>query len=201
MYFRVGEGMIVYDIFGSGHYLDSKTLEVTSDISCKVIQRAPLFFCGEYVCNGYVILFERNKIELFNDTVHTVLSIDNGCVYNNGLKINNKLKLPNLSKDTIFLVPELSDKYSIKLQVKDLGCVYNNGLKINNKLKLPNLSKDTIFLVPELSDKYSIKLQVKDLQTNRKKLIKLSDLDWVSSTTMYKQYRRRILLRRSMIGG
>lgn len=158
MYFRVGEGMIVYDIFGSGHYLDSKTLEVTSDISCKVIQRAPLFFCGEYVCNGYVILFERNKIELFNDTVHTVLSIDN-------------------------------------------GCVYNNGLKINNKLKLPNLSKDTIFLVPELSDKYSIKLQVKDLQTNRKKLIKLSDLDWVSSTTMYKQYRRRILLRRSTIGG
>lgn len=144
--------MLIYDIFGSGHYLDSKTLEVTNDISCKVIQRATVFFYGEYLCNDYVILFERNKIELFSDTVGTILSIDD-------------------------------------------GCIYNNGLKINNKLKLPNLSKDTIFLVPEASDKYGVKLHVKDLQTNRKKLIKFSDLDWVSSEGLYRLYRRRILLR------
>ena len=122
--------MLLYDIFGIGHYLDSKTLEPISDISLKEIVRVTATFTGTFLCRGYVILFSRHKIELLTQDSYTKLTIKSGRIYNNGLQINHKLKLPIVKSGLLFLLPEGDDKYGVKIIAKNI----DNRLKREIKL-------------------------------------------------------------------
>ena len=65
--------MILYDIYDIGYYLDSKTLEPTTDLKVEEIVRISSDFSGIFYCRGYVVVFSRNRIELLTQDKRTEL--------------------------------------------------------------------------------------------------------------------------------
>lgn len=129
--------MILYDIYDIGYYLDSKTLEPTTNLELEEIARISKDFSGIFYCRGYVIVFSRNRIELLTQDKYTELTITNGRVYNNGLQINQHLKLPIVKSGLLFKLPHGDDDCGVKIVAKNI----NNRLERNIKLTSLNWIK------------------------------------------------------------
>ena len=129
--------MILYDIYDIGYYLDSKTLEPTTNLELEEIVHISKDFSGIFYCRGHVIVFSRNRIELLTQDKYTELTITNGRVYNNGLQINQHLKLPIVKSGLLFKLPHGDDEYGVKIVAKNI----NNRLERNIKLTSLNWIK------------------------------------------------------------
>lgn len=126
--------MILYDIYDIGYYLDSKTLEPTTNLEVEEIVHISHDFSGVFYCSGYVVVFSRNRIELLTQDKYTELTIINGRIYNNGLQINQHLKLPIVKSGLLFKLPHGDDEYGVKIVAK------NTNNRLERAIRLTSLN-------------------------------------------------------------
>lgn len=126
--------MILYDIYDIGYYLDSKTLEPTTNLEVEEIVHISHDFSGVFNCRGYVVVFSRNRIELLTQDKYTELTIINGRIYNNGLQINQHLKLPIVKSGLLFKLPHGDDEYGVKIVAK------NTNNRLERAIRLTSLN-------------------------------------------------------------